>query len=177
MDPKSLAESRPPWRKRRSQRLPSFSQGIPLLLEHPILLRRPSSSRSSAVRPSFSPASISIRLTHFLNESADTPNSWAVPETGPPEERTGRTASLWNSGWQGVWFSAPPLRGRSPPNLYLSTEMMQSQSRLSRKLRSGPPPPNPRDAVLVSHPRILPGVVAACSIRHDALGAGDRYQR
>ncbi len=45
------------------------------------------------------------------------------------EERTSRTASLRNSGGYGglVLGTSSPLRGRSLPSLYLSTELMQSQ--------------------------------------------------
>jgi len=47
---------------------------------------------------------------------------------GLPEERTSRTASLRNSGGYGglVLGTSSPLRGRSLPSLYLSTEVMQS---------------------------------------------------
>ncbi len=90
------------------------------------LLSLPNSSRSSVVSPSFSPASISVCLTHFLRDSADTPSSRAASEMGLPEERTSRTASLRNSGGYGglVLGTSSPLRGCSLLSLYLSTEVM-----------------------------------------------------
>ena len=64
-------------------------------------------------------------LSHFLRDSADTPSSGAASEIGLAEERRSRTASGRNSGGYGglVLGTSSPLRGRSSPSLYLSTDV------------------------------------------------------
>ena len=100
------------------------------------LLSRPNSSRSSVVEPYRSPASISVCSTHLLKDSADTPSSRAASEIGLPEEWTSQTASRRNSGGYGglVLGTSSPLRGRSSPSLYLSTDAKQYQKRFALTL-------------------------------------------
>jgi hypothetical protein len=65
------------------------------------LRNRRSPSRSSLVKPSRTPASISARLHHSRNDSDDTPSSTAISLIGRPLEWTSATASRRNASGYG----------------------------------------------------------------------------
>jgi hypothetical protein len=111
-------------------------------VRRPNVAFRPSSSRSSLVKPSRTPASISARLHQSRNDSDDAPSSTAISRIGRPLEWTRATCSTrtgFGSGerWDTRWRRADCCWRRADCSIVRTLPLSRSSSFNTRVGRSG----------------------------------------